>query len=67
LKEKNPDHAKEIDELYFGTFGSGDRLEESVREDLRFLRQQEMVKQEIKDNARGYIYDIKSGKLNEVV
>jgi len=42
------------------------RLEESVREDLKFLKESALVRQEIKDNARGYVYDIKSGKLKEV-
>jgi len=37
-----------------------------VREDLKFLREQVLVRQEIKDNARGYIYDIKTGKLRAI-
>jgi len=42
------------------------RLEESVREDLKFLRAQPLIRQEVKDNAKGYVYDIKTGKLNPV-
>jgi carbonic anhydrase len=42
------------------------RLEESVREDLDFLRSEPLIRQEIKDNAKGYVYDIKTGKLNPV-
>lgn len=43
------------------------RLEESVREDLDFLKSHPLVRQEIKNNAKGYIYDIKTGRLNPVV
>jgi carbonic anhydrase len=43
------------------------RLEESVREDLNFLTSEPLVRQELKDNAKGYVYDIKTGKLKPVV
>ncbi|PMD65000.1 carbonic anhydrase [Hyaloscypha bicolor E] len=66
LKASNPQHAHDIDRLYFGTYGSGDRLEESVREDLRFLSAQPLIRQELIDNAKGYIYDIKTGKLTQI-
>jgi carbonic anhydrase len=42
------------------------RLEESVREDLKILKAEDLVRQDIRDNAKGYIYDIKSGKLTPV-
>jgi carbonic anhydrase len=42
------------------------RLEDSVREDLRFLKSQPLIRQEIKDNAKGYIWDIKTGKLTQI-
>ncbi|PVH92318.1 hypothetical protein DM02DRAFT_635458 [Periconia macrospinosa] len=67
LKENSPHLAGRIDQLYFGTFGSSAKLEESVREDLDFLRSEPLVRQEIKDNAKGYIYDIQTGRLNPVV
>lgn len=35
----------------------------SVIEDLKFLKTTPLLRQEIKDNAKGYVYDIKSGKL----
>lgn len=38
-------------------------LEKSVREDLDFLKSQVLIKQEIKDRAKGYVYDIKTGRL----
>lgn len=42
------------------------RLEESVREDLRFLNAQPLIRQELIDNAKGYIWDIKTGKLTQI-
>jgi hypothetical protein len=33
---------------------------------LKFLREQDLVRQEIKDNAKGYVYDIKSGLLKRI-
>jgi carbonic anhydrase len=42
-------------------------LEESVREDVRLLKEQNFVRQELRDNVKGYVYDIKTGKLKEVV
>jgi carbonic anhydrase len=39
------------------------RLEETIREDLDFLRSQGLVRDELKKSAKGYIYDIKTGKL----
>ncbi|KAH8807833.1 carbonic anhydrase-domain-containing protein [Xylogone sp. PMI_703] len=66
LKAKAPHLAQEIDQLYFGTFGSSDMLEESIREYLKFLKSQPLIKQEIKDKVKGYVYDIKTGKLNPV-
>ncbi|KAF3056679.1 hypothetical protein CFAM422_012773 [Trichoderma lentiforme] len=67
LKVRHLDLAAEVDSLSWDTFGSGDRLEESVREDLSLLREQKFIRQELKDNAKGYVYDIKTGVLREVV
>lgn len=37
-----------------------------MREDLRALRNQPLVRKEMKDGAKGYVYDIKTGKLHAV-
>lgn len=41
-------------------------LPESVREDLKFLKSHPLVRQELRDTAVGYVYDIKTGMLNPV-
>ncbi|KAL7908443.1 carbonic anhydrase [Trichoderma velutinum] len=67
LKARHPKLVSEVDLLRWDTFGSSDRLEESVREDLSLLRAQNFVRKELRDNAKGYVYDIKTGILKEVV
>ena len=42
------------------------RLEESVREDLRYLKTHHLVRRELADNAKGYVWDIKTGKLSPI-
>lgn len=42
------------------------RLEESVRKDLELLKSQPLIKLELKDRAKGYVYDIKTGELIHV-
>jgi carbonic anhydrase len=39
-------------------------LEQSVKDDVALLRDSPLIRREM--NVRGYIYDIKSGKLEEV-
>jgi carbonic anhydrase len=41
-------------------------LEESVREDLAWLRSSPFIKKELAERTHGFIYDIKSGKVNKV-
>ncbi|PON20689.1 carbonate dehydratase [Trichoderma gamsii] len=67
LRLKYPNLDGKVDSLSWDTFGSSDRLEESVREDLRLLKEQKFIRQELRDNVKGYVYDIKTGKLKEVV
>ncbi|KAL7929283.1 hypothetical protein V8C35DRAFT_315995 [Trichoderma chlorosporum] len=66
LKAKHPNLTEEVDLLSWDTFGSSERLKESVQEDLLVLKAQSFVRQELRDSAKGYIYDIKTGKLEEV-
>ncbi|UKZ71050.1 uncharacterized protein TrAtP1_012017 [Trichoderma atroviride] len=67
LRLKYPNLDAEVDSLSWDTFGSSDRLEESVREDLRLLKEQKFIRQDLRDKVKGYVYDIKNGKLKEVV
>ena len=42
------------------------RLPETVREDLKLIKTNPFIRQDLKDNAKGYIWDIKTGKLAPV-
>lgn len=66
LKASNPDFEKEIEGLEFGCYGSMDYLEESVRSDLRLLKSQELVREDLRRGVKGYVWDIKSGGLREI-
>jgi len=41
-------------------------LEQSVRDDLKIVRDSPMVRQELKDKAIGFVFDIKTGLLTKV-
>jgi len=66
LKARVPHHAHEIDQLEFNCIGSPEKLEESVREDLRYLKTHPLVRRDLADNAKGYVWDIKTGKLSPI-
>lgn len=38
----------------------------SVRNDLEWLREDKLIRQELKDTARGFLFDIKTGKAEEI-
>jgi len=42
-------------------------MAESVRGDLEWLRDtDELIREELKKTARGFLFDIKTGKLEEI-
>jgi carbonic anhydrase len=42
-------------------------MEESVRYDLEVVRNSPYIRKELKDSARGFVFDIKTGLLNPVL
>lgn len=42
-------------------------LEQSVRDDIEFVKNSPLVRKELADRTTGYIYDIHTGKLNPVI
>ncbi|KAH0499603.1 hypothetical protein TgHK011_006783 [Trichoderma gracile] len=58
------EHSQEIDQIYWG--GNTD-MAASVRNDLEWLRQDKLIRQELKNTARGFLFDIKTGKAEEIV
>jgi len=41
--------------------------EEAVRKDVEWLKGQALVREQLKVGIKGFLYDIKTGKLREVV
>jgi len=62
LRGVQPDN-QEIDGM---TFGAITDIEQSVRDDLALFRSSPLVRQELKDHASGWMYDIKTGEISPV-
>ena len=58
LKEKYPTASKEIDSIDFLPFSN---LEQSVRDDVNFLKQHPLVLDET--TITGWVYEVESGKV----
>jgi carbonic anhydrase len=41
-------------------------IEQSVKDDLAWLKTMLLIRKELADSAVGFVYDIKSGKLHPV-
>jgi carbonic anhydrase len=41
-------------------------LEQSVRDDVQLVKGSPLMRKELADRTRGFIYDIKTGRLNPV-
>lgn len=42
-------------------------VEQSVRDDIALVKNSKLVRQELKDGTRGFVYDIDTGLLTEVL
>jgi carbonic anhydrase len=42
-------------------------VEHSVRDDVEFLRGSPLLREELKKNIHGFVFDIKTGKLKEMI
>lgn len=61
LKEKYPTASKEIDSIDFLPFSN---LEQSVRDDVNFLKQHPLVLDET--TITGWVYEVESGKVRQI-
>lgn len=41
-------------------------IDEAVRADIEWLKKQSLMRKELKERIHGYIFDIKTGKLQHV-
>ncbi|KEY67350.1 hypothetical protein S7711_11408 [Stachybotrys chartarum IBT 7711] len=64
LQQQLPELTKtEVDSLALPDFSE---LEESVREDVRTLKNYKFLRQGLKDGVLGFVYDVKSGLLKKI-
>ncbi|KAF2807426.1 carbonic anhydrase [Mytilinidion resinicola] len=64
IKQRVPNRAVEVDAMTFGNITTS--LEDSVRENLRFLKGSDLVRKELADRCVGFVFDIKNGALTPV-
>ena len=64
LRERAPDHKKEIEGMTFGEITGS--LDDNVKNSIAYLRENPLVSDQIKENVRGFVFDIKTGELKEV-
>ena len=64
LLETDPSATRKIDHMDFGTMKGS--VEESLKEDMAWLKNQTTVRQGLRDAVKGFMWDIKSGELREV-
>ena len=62
LKSRGPAH--EVDAM--GDFGQIDDLEQSLKDDVAFLKNSPFLRSELKGKIHGFLYDIKTGELKKV-
>ncbi|KAL6893435.1 carbonic anhydrase [Trichoderma evansii] len=61
-KGRLPDHP-EIDDMVFGAFSD---VEQSVRDDLEFLKTSPYIPKALAERSYGYVFDLKTGLLSPV-
>ncbi|KIJ45761.1 hypothetical protein M422DRAFT_207139 [Sphaerobolus stellatus SS14] len=62
LKDKHPEHAKEINEIDFLAFP---QLDENVKEDVAFLKNHPLLVDN--EHITGWVYEVETGKVRQVV
>ncbi|KAI1323891.1 carbonic anhydrase [Xylariaceae sp. FL0255] len=66
MKAEYPARVDEISKLLtFPTYdgSSVEKHMETIREDINFVKSLPYIRQELKDNVKGYLFDIETGKL----
>ena len=68
--ERDPSSKGHVEQMVFGAVQSRyghDSLEGALRDDVQWLKGQPLLRNGEGINVKGFVYDIKSGKLKEVV
>ncbi|EGU73896.1 hypothetical protein FOXB_15594 [Fusarium oxysporum f. sp. conglutinans Fo5176] len=66
LRQRAPRAAAEM-KVESVDFGAVSDLPNSVVRDVKFLKESKLVREELKENIKGYLYDIKTGSLEEIL
>ncbi|OQV07608.1 hypothetical protein CLAIMM_12013 [Cladophialophora immunda] len=64
LAQRAPDAKAEIDNMTFGEITGS--LSDNVKKSIAFLKDSPLVPESLKSNIRGFVFDIKTGELEEV-
>ncbi len=62
--KKRGNKEEEVDGMQFGAISTS--LEQSVVDDLEFLKTSLYIRKELAERTRGFLYDIKTGKVREI-
>jgi len=41
-------------------------LEESVKQNIKFVKESPYIRKELRESAQGFLFDIKTGKVNKI-
>ncbi|KAG7404135.1 Uncharacterized protein Forpe1208_v015608 [Fusarium oxysporum f. sp. rapae] len=66
LTQRDPRAAAEM-EVESVDFGAVSDLPNSVVRDVKFLKESKLVREELRDNVKGYLYNIEKGSLEEIL
>ena len=42
------------------------RIEESVKADIKFVKESPYIRKELRDSAQGFMFDIKTGEVKKI-
>jgi carbonic anhydrase len=65
LTQRDPQAAAEM-KVESVDFGAVSNLPDSVIRDIKFLKESKLIREELKENIKGYLYDIEKGSLAEI-
>ncbi|KAJ9605791.1 hypothetical protein H2200_009640 [Cladophialophora chaetospira] len=63
LRKHAPNSGAEIDSLTFGEITGS--LADNVKKSIKFLKDSPLIPEQLKNNLRGFVFDIKTGELEE--
>ncbi|OCT49639.1 carbonate hydratase [Cladophialophora carrionii] len=64
LRKRAPNAGAAIDKMTFGEITGS--LADNVKKSITFLKESPLVPEQLKSNIRGFVFDLKTGELQEV-